>query len=64
MELGGSSRDPKGFWPELYSGDKSSYSSDSAENALKKAGCDGRTALAAAQHAMRTGWTTAESVLG
>lgn len=64
LELGGAPRDPKNLWPEPHSGSKNSYSKDSVENRLKKAVCDGEVALAPAQKAMATNWTTAESVLG
>ncbi|HEY2061120.1 MAG TPA: hypothetical protein VGH57_22315 [Amycolatopsis sp.] len=64
LELGGSPRDPKNLWPEPHSGSKNSYSKDSVENAVKKAVCAGQATLSAAQHAMLTDWTTAESVLG
>ncbi|SEP38116.1 hypothetical protein [Amycolatopsis saalfeldensis] len=64
LELGGSPRDPKNLWPEPHSGTKNSYSKDSVENAVKKAVCAGQANLTAAQHAMLTDWTTAESVLG
>jgi hypothetical protein len=64
LELGGSPRDPKNLWPEPHAGNKNSYSKDSVENAVKKAVCAGQATLSAAQHAMLTDWTTAESVLG
>ncbi|QWF85833.1 hypothetical protein HUW46_09313 [Amycolatopsis sp. CA-230715] len=64
LELGGAPRDPKNLWPEPHDGDKNSYSKDRVENAVKRAVCDGKATLAAAQHAMLTDWTTAESALG
>ncbi|MFJ9781931.1 hypothetical protein ACIRSS_20265 [Amycolatopsis sp. NPDC101161] len=64
LELGGAPKDPKNLWPEPHSGSENSYSKDSVENAVKKAVCANRATLAAAQHAMLTDWTTAESVLG
>jgi hypothetical protein len=64
LELGGAPRDPKNLWPEPQSGTKNSYSKDSVENAVKKAVCAGQATLSAAQHAMLSDWTTAESVLG
>lgn len=64
LEVGGAPRDPKNLWPEPHSGDKNSYSKDSVENAVKKAVCAGKAKLSAAQHALLTDWTTAESVLG
>jgi hypothetical protein len=64
LELGAAPKDPKNLWPEPHAGDKNFYSKDSVENAVKKAVCGGQATLAAAQHAMLTDWTTAESVLG
>ncbi|HET6704644.1 hypothetical protein [Amycolatopsis sp.] len=64
LELGGAPKDPKNLWPEPHSGDENSYSKDTVENRVKKAVCAGQATLAAAQHAMLTDWTTAESVLG
>jgi hypothetical protein len=64
LEVGGAPSDPKNLWPEPHSGTKNSYSKDSVENAVKKAVCAGKATLKAAQHALLTDWTTAESVLG
>lgn len=68
LELGGSPRDPQNLWPEPhYSSDGSgatSYTKDSVENKLKKAVCDGSVALADAQNAIATDWTTALANLG
>ncbi|SFW86162.1 hypothetical protein [Amycolatopsis australiensis] len=64
LELGGAPRDPRNLWPEPHAGSENSYTKDSVENAVKKAVCAGRVTLTAAQDAMLTDWTTAESVLG
>lgn len=64
LELGGAPKDPKNLWPEPHNGDQNSYSKDSVENAVKKAVCNGTVTLDAAQQAMLTDWTTAESKLG
>jgi hypothetical protein len=67
LELGGSPTDPGNLWPEPRYDDGSGYTSadkDSVENALKKAVCNGSVALADAQNAIMTNWTTAESSLG
>jgi hypothetical protein len=64
LELGGDPRAPENLWPEPHAGDENAYSKDSVENRLKKAVCDGEVTLNAAQDAMLTDWTTAESVLG
>ena len=64
LELGGAPKDPKNLWPEPHSGSENSASKDTVENAVKKAVCNGTVTLDAAQHAMLTNWTTAESVLG
>jgi hypothetical protein len=64
LEVGGAPKDPKNLWPEPHSGTKNAYSKDSVENAVKKAICAGEATLVAAQHALLTDWTTAESVLG
>ncbi|HWC81841.1 MAG TPA: hypothetical protein VG756_17975 [Pseudonocardiaceae bacterium] len=64
LELGGAPKDPNNLWPEPHAGDDNSYSKDSVENAVKKAVCAGKATLSAAQQAMLTDWTTAESTLG
>ncbi|WP_329072556.1 hypothetical protein [Amycolatopsis sp. NBC_01480] len=64
LEVGGAPRDPKNLWPEPHSGNENSRSKDSVENAVKKAVCAKKATLSAAQHALLTDWTTAESVLG
>lgn len=64
LEVGGSPTDPRNLWPEPHSGGDGSYSKDRVENAARRAVCSGRVTLAAAQHAMLTDWTTADSVLG
>ena len=64
LELGGAPRDPRNLWPEPHAGNENSYRKDSIENAVKKAVCAGRVTLTAAQNAMLSNWTTAESVLG
>jgi hypothetical protein len=64
LELGGAPRDPANLWPEPHDGDENSYSKDAVENKVKKSVCAGDVTLSAAQHAMLTDWTTAESVLG
>lgn len=64
LEVGGSPTDPRNLWPQPRAGSDNSYNKDAVENAVKKAVCAHRTTLRAAQHAMLTDWTTAESVLG
>ena len=64
LELGGAPRDPRNLWPEPHYGAKTAFTKDGVENALKKAVCDGRADLVAAQNAIATDWTTAESVVG
>ena len=64
LEDGGDPRDPHNLWPEPHSGSVNSYSKDGVETKVKNAICNGTVTLAAAQHAMLTDWTTAESVLG
>lgn len=67
LELGGSPTDPGNLWPEPRYDDGSGYTSsdkDKVENALKTAVCNGTVTLAAAQNAIMTNWTTAESSLG
>jgi hypothetical protein len=68
LELGGAPSDPQNLWPEPhYSTDGSantSYTKDQVENKLKKAVCNGSVALADAQNAISTDWTTALASLG
>ena len=72
LELGGSS-DVRNLWPEPNAGSPSQFDStdsfginakDGVEDRLNAAVCSGEVALAAAQLAIATDWTTAESRLG
>ena len=63
LELGGAPFSTRNLWPE-YDHGTIPNPKDSVEDALNKAVCDGRVSLRAAQHAIATNWTTAESVLG
>ena len=60
LELGGAN-DIANLWPEV---GRQPNPKDSVENDLHRAVCDGRVSLAAAQQAIATDWTTAESKLG
>ena len=60
LELGGAN-DIANLWPEV---GKQPNPKDAVENDLHRAVCDGRVSLAAAQQAIATDWTTAESKLG
>ncbi|MFE9423745.1 hypothetical protein ACFYNO_12385 [Kitasatospora sp. NPDC006697] len=68
LELGGSPTSPLNLWPEpRYTTDSSggtSYTKDGVENKLKTAVCNGTVALADAQNAIASDWTTALSSLG
>ncbi|WAL68621.1 hypothetical protein ORV05_12865 [Amycolatopsis cynarae] len=63
LELGGNPTDPKNLWPE-YDNGRTPNDKDAVENALNRAVCDHRITLAAAQQAIATDWTTAETALG
>ncbi|NKQ56977.1 hypothetical protein HFP15_29325 [Amycolatopsis sp. K13G38] len=63
LELGGNPTDPQNMWPEFGNG-QSPNAKDAVENALNHAVCGHQITLAAAQHAIATDWTTAETVLG
>jgi hypothetical protein len=60
LELGGSN-DISNLWPEL---GPLPNSKDKVENALRRAVCDRRVSLRAAQRAIATNWMTAEARLG
>ena len=60
LELGGSN-DITNLWPEA---GKVPNPKDTVENALRRAVCDRRVSLAAAQRAIATDWLTAEARLG
>ncbi len=60
LELGGAN-DAANLWPET---PPTPNPKDKVENALHAAVCDGRVKLAAAQNAIASDWTTAESKLG
>lgn len=60
LELGGAN-DLTNLWPEAGS---IPNGKDQVEGSLKRAVCDGRVRLAAAQQAIATDWETAESQLG
>jgi hypothetical protein len=60
LELGGSN-DITNLWPEAGSVPNPK---DKVENALRRAVCDGKVTLAAAQRAIATNWMTAEARLG
>jgi hypothetical protein len=59
LELGGSN-DITNLWPEV---GKIPNPKDKVENALRRAVCDGRVSLAAAQNAIAADWLTARSRL-
>lgn len=72
LELGGSS-DVRNLWPEPNAGSPSQFDStdsyginakDGVEDRLKAGVSEGQVSLSAAQRAIATNWTTAESVLG
>jgi hypothetical protein len=60
LELGGSN-DITNLWPEVGTVPNPK---DKVENALRRAVCDGRVTLAAAQRAIAANWMTAEAKLG
>lgn len=61
LELGGGPDDPRNLWPEPH---PSPNPKDKIENDLHRAVCSHRVALAAAQAAIASDWTTAEARLG
>ncbi|MDQ1582829.1 MAG: hypothetical protein QOF36_883 [Microbacteriaceae bacterium] len=65
LELGGAST-VSNLWPEPNKTAAKGVNNpkDAVENALKKAVCDHRVLLAAAQNAIASNWTTAEGTLG
>jgi hypothetical protein len=65
LELGGAN-DVSNLWPEVSDepGQGFRNSKDKVENDLKSAVCAHRIAIADAQNAIATNWTTAESKLG
>lgn len=69
LELGGDPNDPRNLWVEPPSpghraGAGPNNPKDQVENVLHSAVCSGKVGLAAAQQAIATDWTTAESKLG
>ncbi|MDH6126367.1 hypothetical protein P3T39_003324 [Kitasatospora sp. GP82] len=69
LQLGGDPNDPRNLWVEPPSpghvpGKGPNNPKDSVETHLHTAICKGKTTLAAAQQAIATDWTTAESKLG
>jgi hypothetical protein len=60
LELGGSN-DITNLWPEVGT---IPNPKDKVENALRRAVCDGRVTLAAAQRAIAANWMTAQAKLG
>jgi len=65
LELGGANA-ISSLWPEPNTSTAHTVNNpkDEVENVLKKAVCAGRVSLSAAQIAIATDWTTAESVTG
>jgi hypothetical protein len=65
LELGGAN-DTSNLWPEISDepGQGFRNSKDQVENDLKSAVCAHRIAIADAQNAIATNWTTAETKLG
>jgi hypothetical protein len=61
LELGGAPRDPRNLWPER---GPSPNAKDRVENALRRAVCDGRVSLRAAQRVIAADWETALAQLG
>lgn len=69
LELGGDPNDPRNLWVEPPSpghaaGAGPNNPKDAVENHLHTAICAGKATLSAAQQAIATDWTTAETVLG
>ncbi|GLY80598.1 hypothetical protein [Actinoallomurus iriomotensis] len=69
LQLGGDPNDPRNLWVELPSpghkpGAGPNNPKDAIETHLHTAICKGTITLTAAQHAIATNWTTAESALG
>lgn len=69
LELGGDPNDPRNLWVEPPSpghavGAGPNNPKDAVETRLHTAVCAGKVTLSAAQHAIATDWTTAESTLG
>ena len=61
LELGGAPSDPRNLWPEPGA---SPNPKDSVENAAKRAVCDGRLQLAAAQRSIAGDWVAFGHELG
>ena len=61
LELGGAPADPHNLWPEP---GPSPNAKDRVENAARRAVCDHRLALAAAQQAIAADWTALGRQLG
>ena len=61
LELGGAPADPRNLWPEPGA---SPNPKDRVEDAARRAVCDGRMALAAAQRAMAGNWVALGTQLG
>lgn len=61
LELGGAPTDPRNLWPEH---GRSPNPKDRVESAGRRAGCDGRIPLAAAQTAIASNWRRSASKWG
>lgn len=59
LELGGAPADVANLWPEPLQGGEGATTKDQVENALHRAVCAHRLALADAQRAIATNWRTA-----
>ncbi|GAA2229193.1 MULTISPECIES: hypothetical protein [Kitasatospora] len=69
LQLGGDPNDPRNLWveppsPDHVAGKGPNNPKDSVETHLHTAICKGKVTLAAAQQAIATDWTTAETKLG
>ncbi|MBO0729396.1 MAG: hypothetical protein J2P57_09070 [Acidimicrobiaceae bacterium] len=61
LELGGAPSDPANLWPEPGA---SPNPKDEVEDAARRAVCEGRMSLSAAQHAIATDWISFGRQLG
>ena len=57
LEAGGNPTDPANLWPEPRTGPHPASEKDAAENAIKRAICNGRLTLADAQAQILANWT-------
>lgn len=57
LEAGGNPTDPANLWPEPRSGARAASVKDAAENAVKRAVCNGRLTLAEGQAQILRDWT-------